>query len=116
MSMVLNEEQFLLKNKRGGLQKYFPVSSLRDLRDSGRFGLFRGAWGAIGRSGVYCPSSYRSRWRAGFGFIGLGALMQEMGRRCSVAAFSTIVLGTSALELGTGKRLQRYLPDIPPAN
>jgi acyl-CoA dehydrogenase len=49
----------------------------------------------------------------GFGFVGLGAIMQEMGRTLAASPlFSTVVLGTSALELGTGQTGQRLLPDI----
>ena len=115
MSMVLNEEQFLLKRTtREVLQKYSPVSSLRDLRDSrDALGYSAELWERLVDLGVPSIVLPAHAGGLGFGFIGLGALMQEMGRTLAASPlFSTIVLGTSALELGTGKRLQRYLPDI----
>ena len=115
MSMVLNEEQFLLKRTtREVLQKYSPVSSLRDLRDSrDALGYTAELWERLVDLGVPSIVLPAHAGGLGFGFIGLGALMQEMGRTLAASPlFSTIVLGTSALELGTGKRLQRYLPDI----
>lgn len=113
--MVLNEEQFLLKRTtREVLQKYSPVSSLRDLRDSrDALGYSAELWERLVDLGVPSIVLPAHAGGLGFGFIGLGALMQEMGRTLAASPlFSTIVLGTSALELGTGKRLQRYLPDI----
>ena len=115
MSMVLNEEQFLLKRTtREVLQKYSPVSSLRDLHDSrDALGYSAELWERLVDLGVPSIVLPAHAGGLGFGFIGLGALMQEMGRTLAASPlFSTIVLGTSALELGTGKRLQRYLPDI----
>lgn len=115
MSMVLNEEQHLLKRTmREIVHKSAPVESLRTLRDSrDDLGYSSELWRQLVDLGMPSIALPASSGGLGFGFVGLGAAMEEAGRTLAASPmFSTIVLGTSALELGNAQQLQRHLPDI----
>lgn len=115
MSMVLNEEQHLLKETmRGVMNKSAPVGSLRALRDSrDALGYSPELWRQLVDLGIPSISLPASSGGLGFGFVGLGSVMEETGRTLAASPlFSTVVLGTSSLELDTGLQLQQHLQDI----
>lgn len=115
MSMVLSEEQHLLKETMGGvMNKSAPVRSLRALRDSrDALGYSPELWRQLVDLGIPSISLPASSGGLGFGFVGLGSVMEEAGRTLAASPlFSTVVLGTSALELDTGLQLQHHLRDI----
>ena len=115
MTMVLNEEQrFLKETVNGLLQKHQPVTSLRTLRNSDdELGYDPGFWQQLvdmDIPSIVMPASYGG---LGFGYSGLGAVMEEMGRTLAVSPlFSTVVLGGSALELAGGTPHRDLLPEI----
>jgi alkylation response protein AidB-like acyl-CoA dehydrogenase len=116
MPLVLNEEQQLLKDSA---QEFFseklPVDTIRQLRDSGDVSGFRSdVWkemSAMGWPAVAIPEEYGG---LGFGFVGLGLLLQAAGRNLSPSPLlSTAALGASALLLGgTEQQKQEILPGI----
>lgn len=82
MALVLNEEQTMLQESaRSFLRSQAPVSHLRGLRDSGENqGFSRQLWGemsAMGWPAIVIPESHGG---LGFGYTGLGIVLQEMGR------------------------------------
>lgn len=111
MALVLNEEQRLLKDSaRGFLAESAPVAALRELRDSrDELGFAPTLWQQmveLGWSGVILPEAYGG---LEFGFMGLGAIVEECGRNLTASPlFSTLVLGASALVLG-GSDAQKAL-------
>ena len=115
MTMVLNEEQRLLKmTVTELLQKHAPVASLRALRDANdELGYSAEFWQQLvdmGIPSIVMPACYGG---LGFGFAGLGAVMEEMGRTLAASPlFATVVLGASALELAGASHQQDLLPDI----
>lgn len=115
MTMVLNEEQLLLKKTVTELlQKHAPVASLRALRNSrDELGYAADFWQQLvdmGIPSIVMPASYGG---LGFGFAGLGAVMEEMGRTLSASPlFATVVLGASVLELAGGPQQRELLAEI----
>jgi len=116
MSMVLNEEQCLLEDTiRDFLSSHAPVASLRQIRDTqDELGYSDELWQQLtdlGIPSILMPEEFDG---LGFGFKGLGAVMQQMGRHLTASPlFATVVLGASAIELGaTEKQKQELLPKI----
>jgi len=100
MSMVLNEEQNMLKDAaRDFCTNSAPIAQLRKLRDEkNETGFDRDTWQEmvqLGWTGITIPEEFGG---LGFGFMGLGIVMQECGRTLTASPLlSTAVLGTSAL-------------------
>ncbi len=103
MALVLNEEQRLLKDTaRDFLSENAPVEALRKLRDSkDDTGYSKELWAQmveLGWAGIVLPEAYGG---LDFGFLGLGAMIEESGRTLTASPlFSTVVLGASAIALG----------------
>lgn len=103
MPLVLNEEQRLLKDTASEfLNKQAPVEALRKLRDDkNETGYDQTLWQQmveLGWAGITLPEAYDG---LDFGFMGLGAVVEECGRRLTASPLlSTVVLGASALILG----------------
>jgi alkylation response protein AidB-like acyl-CoA dehydrogenase len=115
MTMVLNEEQRLLKKTVNEiLQKHAPVASLRALRNSNdELGYAADFWQQLVDMGIPAIVMPANIGGLGFGFTGLGAVMEEMGRTLAASPlFATVVLGGSALELAGGKLQKDLLPNI----
>jgi alkylation response protein AidB-like acyl-CoA dehydrogenase len=113
--MVLNEEQHLLKRTiRDVMHSGARVESLRALRDSSDvLGYSTRLWQQLVDLGIPSIALPANSGGLGFGFLGLGAVMEEAGHTLAASPlFSTVVLGISALELDTGEHLQNHLPDI----
>ena len=102
MSMVLSEEQHLLKETMGGvMNKSAPVRSLRALRDSrDALGYSPELWRQLVDLGIPSISLPASSGGLGFGFVGLGSVMEEAGRTLAASPlFSTVVLGLSLIHI-----------------
>ena len=103
MTMVLNEEQQLLKDTaREFLAGNAPVEQLRDLRDrrdaQGYSGALWQQMGELGWAGIVLPEEYGG---LEFGYLGLGAVLEETGRTLAASPLlSSTVLGASAILLG----------------
>lgn len=116
MPLVLNEEQRLLKDTaKEFLNSNAPVTALRKLRDDkDSIGYSRELWQQLvelGWASIILPEAYDG---LDFGFMGLGAIIEESGRTLTASPlFSTVVLSASALILGGNERQkQENLPAI----
>jgi acyl-CoA dehydrogenase len=116
MTMVLNEEQGQLKNTvREFLCQNAPIESLRGLRNSkDALGYSAELWqqmAELGWSGIILPEAYDG---LDFGFLGLGAILEETGRTLTASPLlATVVLGASGIILGGSDQLkQELLPQI----
>jgi alkylation response protein AidB-like acyl-CoA dehydrogenase len=116
MPLVLNEEQNMLRDAaKDFCSKNTPITSLRKLRDShDETGFDREIWKQmveLGWSGITIPEEYGG---LGFGYIGLGVVMEECGRTLTASPLvSTAVLGSSAILLaGSGEQKGDLLPQI----
>jgi acyl-CoA dehydrogenase len=109
MALTLNEEQRLLRETaQEFLRANAPVTALRALRDSrDPLGYSRELWAKmveLGWSGIIIPEEFGG---LGFGFAGLGAVLEESGRTLAASPlFATCVLGGSAVLLG-GSQAQK---------
>ncbi|MFT4253056.1 MAG: acyl-CoA dehydrogenase family protein [Caulobacter sp.] len=113
---VLTEEQTMLRDAaRSWAQESAPVSALRRLRNEGSKASFDpAAWGEMGQmgwAGVVVPESHEG---SGFGYLGLGLILEETGKTLAASPLlSTALIAASALELG-GSDAQKavWLPRI----
>lgn len=116
MALVLNEEQTMLRDAaRGFLAEKAPVQQLRRLRDENDpDGYCKETWAAMadmGWAGILIDEAYGG---IGFGHVGGGTLMQEMGRTLTTSPFfSSSVLGASLIgEYGSGSQKDALLPGM----
>ena len=121
MNLTLNEEQRYLKDTaRSFFREKAPVAALRKLRDSkDELGYSPELWREIvelGWSGMLFPETVNGIeiGGSGFGFKGLGAILQESGHTLTASPLlSSVVLGGSAILLGGSEAQQQaYLPDL----
>ena len=112
MPLVLNEEQRLLKDTaKEFLTSSAPVEALRKLRDEkSELGYDQALWKQLvelGWASMILPEDYDG---LDFGYMGLGAVIEETGRTLTASPlFSTVVLGASALMLGASDEQKRNL-------
>ncbi len=116
MPLVLNEEQIMLQETaRGFLSGRAPVSHLRELRDSGSTtGFSMELWremSDLGWPAILVPEDYGG---LGFGYTGLGVVLQETGRTLTPQPLlSSSLMAASALaEAGTEQQKTSKLPAI----
>ena len=116
MALVLNEDQQLLKDSAQSFcQQLAPLSQLRRLRDSkDETGFDRDVWKQmvdLGWAGMAIPEAYGGY---GFGYGGLGVVLEETGRTLvSSPLISTVLLAATAInELGSEEQKQALLPKI----
>lgn len=109
MALVLTEEQRMLKDAAHAfIEEKSPVIALRKLRDDkNEDGFDRALWGEMaemGWAGILVPEEYGG---LGFGFLGLGAVLEEAGRQLMASPLiSTVVLAGTAVQTG-GNEAQR---------
>ncbi|NND39321.1 MAG: acyl-CoA dehydrogenase [Pseudomonadales bacterium] len=99
--MILNDEQRLLKNTiEEFLAAHAPVDALRKLRDTkDELGYSTELWQQLVEMGIPLTALPESAGGLGFGWLGMGAVMQACGRNLSASPlFASIVLGASILE------------------
>lgn len=109
--MLLNEEQRILQQTiKEFLDANSPVEDMRTLRDHPiESGFKSDLWQQmveLGVSGLGCAEEFGG---FGFGYLGLGAIMEEMGRHLTASPlFSSVVLASSIIE-SCGDNAQKSL-------
>ena len=109
MNFLLNDEQSMLKN---GAHAFFkermPVKALRDLRDKDvADGFDRALWSeivALGWAGILIPEQYGG---AGFGYKGMGQVMEEAGRSLACSPLASSAVLAAPLLLRTATEVQK---------
>lgn len=116
MALVLNEEQRQLQGTaKDFLNSEAPVEALRQLRDSNDpIGYSPELWkkmAEMGWASIILPEAYGG---LEFGFLGLGVLLEEMGRTLTASPLlASAVIGASAILLaGNEEQKQVLLPAI----
>lgn len=116
MSFVLSEEQTILRDSaKGFISEKSPVIALRKLRDArDETGFDRTLWeemAAMGFVGIVIPEDYGG---AGFGYRGLGLVLEEAGRTLMASPLvSTALLSASAILIGGNEDQKKaLLPEI----
>jgi alkylation response protein AidB-like acyl-CoA dehydrogenase len=116
MALVLNEEQLMLKDAAAGfLAEKAPVAALRALRDErDANGYDTGLWqemAAMGWAGIAIPEAYGG---LGYGYTGLGIVLEQMGRNLSVSPLQASILtcATAIEKLGTSQQKENLLPAL----
>ncbi|WP_374763664.1 acyl-CoA dehydrogenase family protein [Yunchengibacter salinarum] len=116
MALVLSEEQQLLKESAAGfLAEKAPVSQLRQLRDDGdERGYKPELWQEMVDMGFAGLLVSEDHGGTGFGYVGAGIVMEEMGRRLSASPFfATGVVGAALLrESGDAAAQADLLPKL----
>ncbi|MEM1120576.1 MAG: acyl-CoA dehydrogenase [Bacteroidota bacterium] len=120
MALVLNEEQQMLKTSaKEFLAENAPVEALRKLRDSGDpKGYDPALWkqmAELGFAGITIPEDFGGM---GFGYTGLGQVLEETGRTLTASPLvSTVLLSATLIELaGTNHQKAALLPAIADGN
>jgi acyl-CoA dehydrogenase len=116
MALVLNEEQVMLKDAAAGfLAEKATVAHLRSLRDSGdEQGFASEVWAEMaqmGWAGIAIPEAFGG---LGYGYTGLGLVLEQAGRNLSASPLQSAVLVAATLvaELGSGQQKEALLPAI----
>lgn len=116
MSLVLNEEQVMLQDSaRDFLQSRAPVSHLRELRDSAsKEGFSRELWSEMADMGwpaILVPEQHGG---LGYGYTGMGILLQESGRTLTPSPLlSTAMICTAAVvRWGSEDQRRTILPAV----
>lgn len=114
--LVLNEDQVMLKDAAAGfLAGKATVSQLRTLRDSeDETGFDPAVWremADMGWAGIAIPEAYGG---LGYGYTGLGLVLEQAGRNLSASPLesSVLVAATVLAELGTEAQKEQWLPAI----
>lgn len=114
--LVLNEDQVMLKDAAAGfLAKRATVAHLRSLRDSNdASGYDPAVWREMvemGWAGIAIPESYGG---LGYGYTGLGLVLEQAGRNLSASPLesSVLVAATAIAELGSEAHKEQWLPAI----
>jgi alkylation response protein AidB-like acyl-CoA dehydrogenase len=120
MGFVLTEEQQILRDSaKGFIAEKSPVTELRRLRDSNdENGFDTALWSQMaemGFAGIIIPEEYGG---AGFGYRGLGLVLEEAGRTLAASPLvSTSLLCASALLIGGSEDQKKaLLPEIASGN
>jgi alkylation response protein AidB-like acyl-CoA dehydrogenase len=116
MALVLDEEQLMLKDAaRDFLSERAPVSHLRQIRDSGNEdGFSRDLWAEMvemGWAAILVPEEYGG---LGYGFTGLGIVLEESGRTLTPSPLlGSAMAGVAALiRAGTPGQCSKILPAL----
>lgn len=116
MPLILTEEQQMLKQSASEfLRASAPVEQLRLLRDSkDAKGYDTNTWSQMvemGWTAMVIPEAYEG---LGFGYTGLGQILEESGRTLTASPlFATVVLGTGAILHSHNKAIKEaVLPRI----
>jgi alkylation response protein AidB-like acyl-CoA dehydrogenase len=116
MALVLNEEQVMLKDAAAGfLAEKASVAQLRELRDAGdERGYSAEVWqemAEMGWAGIAIPEEFGG---LGYGYAGLGLVLEQVGRNLSCSPLESTVLVAASLivELGNTAQKEALLPAI----
>ncbi len=116
MAMVLNEEQLMIRDSAAGfLAEKASLSHLRELRDSAsEQGYDPQVWREMvdmGWAGIAIAEEFGG---LGFGYTGLGLVLEQAGRNLSASPLQSTVLVAATLiaELGSHAQKEALLPAI----
>lgn len=116
MPLVLNEDQNMLKDSaKSFCADNTPITQLRRLRDEkDETGFDRTTWQQmvdLGWTGITIPEDFGG---LGFGYMGLGVVMEECGRTLTASPlYATAVLGSTAiLHGGTAEQKSDLLGQV----
>jgi len=116
MPLILNEEEQMLKDAAAGfLAEKAPVAALRQLRDErSEHGYDQKLWlemAEMGWAGIAIPETYGG---LGYGYVGLGLVLEQMGRNLSVSPMQSAIATAATLIniAGSEEHKQALLPDI----
>jgi alkylation response protein AidB-like acyl-CoA dehydrogenase len=114
MALVLNEEQVMLKDAAAGfLAEKAGVDQQRALRDASQ-GYSTEVWqemAAMGWAGIAIDEEFGG---LGYGYTGLGLVLEQTGRNLSPSPLQSTVLVAATLisQLGNQAQKEQYLPKI----
>ena len=111
MALIITEEQKMLKDSASEfLIAKAPVSQMRKLRDTQYTPFDQSLWEemvAMGWTALTVPESYNG---LDFGFVGLGQILEEIGKNLSKSPLiSSILLGASSLRLSDNEAIKKKL-------
>jgi acyl-CoA dehydrogenase len=116
MALVLNEEQVMLRDSAAGfLAEKATVAHQRELRDShSERGFSDEVWSEMaqmGWTGIAIPEEFGG---LGYGYTGLGLVLEQVGRNLSASPLQSTVLvaATVIAELGSAQQKEQLLPAI----
>jgi len=116
MALVLNEEQLMLKESAAGfLTEKATVAHLRALRDSAdERGCSEDVWQEMvqmGWAGIAIAEEFGG---LGYGYTGLGLVLEQVGRNLSASPLQSTVLVAATLiaELGSDSQKEQWLSPI----
>jgi acyl-CoA dehydrogenase len=116
MTLVLNEEQLMLRDAAAGfLGDRATVAHLRALRDrEDETGFDRATWremAEMGWAGIAIDEAYGG---LGYGYTGLGVVLEQAGRHLSASPLeSTVLVGATVLaQLASQAQKEAWLPAI----
>ncbi|EED31431.1 acyl-CoA dehydrogenase domain protein [gamma proteobacterium NOR5-3] len=116
MTLVLNEEQLMLQESAAGfLASKATVAHLRGLCDSGdELGFDPAVWREMvdmGWAGIAVPEAYGG---LGYGYTGLGVVLEQAGRHLSASPLeASVLIGATAINcLGTESQKADWLAAI----
>ena len=113
MSLVINEEQNMLKSSaKELLDLKSPISLMRELRDDNYNQFDPDFWKEIvemGWTALTVPEEYNG---LNFGYVGLGQVIEEMGKKLTVSpTISTVLVSTTIVGLSKNEVLKSKLFD-----
>ena len=113
MSLVINEEQNMLKSSaKELLDLKSPISLMRELRDDNYNQFDPDLWKEMvemGWTALTVPEEYNG---LNFGYVGLGQVIEEMGRKLTVSPMiSTVLISTTIVGLSKNEVLKSKLFD-----
>lgn len=116
MALVLNEEQQMLKDSAAGfLAEKATVAHLRALRDDNDERGFTDAvyneMVEMGWAGIAVPEAFGG---LGYGYTGLGLVLEQVGRNLSASPLqSTVLIGATVIaQLGSDTQKEQLLPAV----
>src|SRR6056300_433540 len=113
MSLVINEEQNMLKSSaKELLDLKSPISLMRELRDDNYNQFDPDFWKEMvemGWTALTVPEEYNG---LNFGYVGLGQVIEEMGKKLTVSPMiSTVLVSTTIVGLSKNQVLKSKLFD-----
>ena len=113
MSLVINEEQNMLKSSaKELLDLKSPISLMRELRDDNYNQFDPDLWKEMvemGWTALTVPEEYNG---LNFGYVGLGQVLEETGRKLTVSPMiSTVLVSTTLISLSKNEALKSKLFD-----
>ncbi len=115
MPLVLNEEQSMLKDAaKDFCTNNTPITQMRKLRDDkDESGFDRDTWNQmveLGWAGITIPEDFGG---LGFGYMGMGVVMEECGRTLTCSPLLATAVGASAIVAGgTDDQKSTLLPQV----